>query len=83
MLKKVIMHLYKENHILSLKDRLFRLYNLGLMKEFVFLKETKDLVVDENDCKQFMEYKVEKEDKKENNELYIIREDNMHSPFTI
>jgi hypothetical protein len=81
MLKKVIMHLYKENHILSLKDRLFRLYNLGLMKEFVFLKETKDLVVDENDCKQFMEYKVEKEDKKENNELYIIREDNMHSPF--
>ena len=87
MMKKMILHLSHKNHIESLKERLFRFYNLGLLSDFKFSKDIKELVVNKNDCDSFNEYiktykKVYKKEE-EISELYIIKEnsDNIHCPF--
>jgi len=87
MTKKIILNLSHKNHIEPLKERLFRFYNLGLLSDFKFSKDIKELVVDKNDCDSFREYMktYKKVDKKEEEivELYIIKEnsDNIHCPF--
>jgi len=87
MMKKMILHLSHKNHIEPLKERLFRFYNLGLLPDFKFSKDIKELVVNKNDCDSFNEYikTYKKVDKKEEeiSELYIIKEnsDNIHCPF--
>jgi hypothetical protein len=87
MMKKMILHLSHKNHIESLKERLFRFYNLGLLSDFKFSKDIKELVVNKNDCDSFNEYikTYKKVDKKEEeiSGFYIIKEnsDNIHCPF--
>ena len=96
MMKKIIINLSQKNHIEPLKERLIRLYNLGLLPDFKFSKDIKDikeLIVNQDECKSFHEYMktykkldeyITNNPKKVENiaDLYIIKENtDKHCPF--